>query len=484
MASELSGNFIGGRWTDGKGDAITIVDPATEQELSTLRGPSGEQIETAVGRAVDAQRAFERWSAPARGQLLRDIALVIEGHAEELAQTVSREVGKPLGQARGEVAFSATYFRYMAEWDRRIEGELLPGETHDETIALMRVPIGVVAVICPWNFPVALFARKVAPALLTGNAVVVKPSEITPLATTQLVGLLADELVLPPGLLNLVVGDGRVGHGLVTSSDVAMVTFTGHRDTGKKIMAAASANLTRVSLELGGKAPVIIARDADLKLATDAVIAARHTNTGQVCTCPERVFVVREVYDSFVSMYVDRVSQLRMGRPEDDLDLGPLVSAKQLRKAEEAVERARAEKATVVTGGVRPSGSDVFKRGYWFSPTVLTDVRPDMQVMCDETFAPITPVMQVASVAEALALANGSRYGLSAYLFTEDYGSAMRLVRDVKAGEIYLNRIGNESYHAFHNGHRDSGIGGEDGKHGVLAYTQLKSVYLNFADRS
>jgi lactaldehyde dehydrogenase/glycolaldehyde dehydrogenase len=459
------------------------VNPATEEEISTLRGPSPEQIEVAVQAALEAQRAFAQESAPARGQLLRDVACVIDANAEELAQTVSREVGKPLSQARGEVAFSATYFRYMAEWDRRIEGEVLPGETHDETIALMRVPVGVVAVICPWNFPIALFARKVAPALVTGNAVIVKPSETTPLATLQLVGLLADKSVLPPGLVNLVVGDGRVGHELVSSKDVAMVTFTGHRDTGKKIMEAASANLTRVSLELGGKAPVIVARDADLKLAVDAVVDARHLNTGQVCTCPERVFVDRAVYEPFVNMYVERVNRLRIGRPEDDLDLGPLASARQLEKAEEAVDQARSEGATVVTGGARPSGMDLFKRGYWFSPTVLVDIKPEMQVMRDETFAPITPVMGVTSVAEALALANDSRYGLSAYLFTEDYRSAMRLVRDVKAGEIFLNRIGGESYHAFHNGHRDSGIGGEDGKHGVLAYTQLKSVYFNFADR-
>ena len=416
------------------------------------------------------------------GELSRNLAAVIDAHTEDLARTVSREVGKPLSQARGEVSFAATYFRYVSQWDRRIEGEVLPGESHDETITLMRVPVGVVAVICPWNFPIALFARKVAPALVTGNAVVMKPSETTPLATLQLMALLAEASVLPPGLVNLVIGDGRVGHELVTAKDVAIVTFTGHRDTGKKIMAAASANLTRVSLELGGKAPVIVARDADLQLAVNVVAEARHLNTGQVCTCPERVFVDNAVYERFVEMYVERVRGLRLGRPEDDLDLGPLVSSKQLAKAEEAVKVARSQGATVATGGSRPSGSDLFERGYWFAPTVLVNVKPDMDVMRDETFAPITPVMGVGSLAEGLTLANDSRYGLSAYLFTEDYRSAMRLVRDVKAGEVYLNRAGGESLHAFHNGHRDSGIGGEDGKHGVLAYTQLKSVYCGFSE--
>jgi len=258
-----------------------------------------------------------------------------------------------------------------------------------------------------------------------------------------------------------------------------MVSFTGHRDTGKSIMAVAAGNLTRVALELGGKAPAIVWRDADLDLAVQAIVAARHTNSGQVCTSAERVFVQEEVYEPFLEAYVAAVENLDIGHPTGAVDMGPLASAEQLTKVRQSVETAIGEGAAVITGGNKPP-SDVPEQGYWYAPTVLRDVRPEMTVMREETFGPVTPVFPVQSLDEAISLSNDSRYGLSAYVFSRDYQAVMRAAAELEFGEIYINRTLGESIHAHHAGYRESGIGGEDGKWGLLRYTQVKTAYHHY----
>ncbi len=351
----------------------------------------------------------------------------------------------------------------------------MPGES----IHLTHAPVGVVAAICPWNFPLAVLCRKLGPALITGNAVVVKPSEVSPLSTIELFRLFDAELDLPPGVLNLVTGAGDTGRALVKDVSTSMVSFTGHRDTGKSIMAVAAGNLTRVALELGGKAPAIVWRDADLDLAVQAIVAARHTNSGQVCTSAERVFVHDEVYEPFLQAYVNAVENLSIGHPTGAVDMGPLVSAQQLAKVKLAVETAIGEGAEVITGGAAPA-SEFAREGYWFAPTVLRSVRPDMTVMREETFGPVTPVLPVQSIEEAISLSNDSRYGLSAYVFSRDYQAVMRAAEELEFGEIYINRTLGESIHAHHAGYRESGIGGEDGKWGLLRYTQVKTAYHHY----
>jgi lactaldehyde dehydrogenase/glycolaldehyde dehydrogenase len=347
-------------------------------------------------------------------------------------------------------------------------------------IHLLRAPLGVVAAICPWNFPLAVLCRKLGPALLTGNAVVAKPSEVTPLTTIAAVRLIDEAGILPPGVLNLVTGAAETGEALVASPMTSMVSFTGHRDTGKRVMALASDRLTRVALELGGKAPAIVWKDADLDVAVSSIVAARHTNCGQVCTAAERVLVHAAVLDEFVDRYVDAVEALVVGDPAGEVDMGPLVSGVQHRKTATAVSRALEEGATVLTGGGRPEG-EAFARGHWFAPTVLGDVRPRMSVMIEETFGPVTPIVGVSTLDEALAIANDSRYGLSAYLFTNEYDTIMRTVDALQFGEIYVNRTLGESIHAHHAGFKESGIGGEDGKWGLLRYTQIKTAYHRYA---
>jgi lactaldehyde dehydrogenase/glycolaldehyde dehydrogenase len=471
--------FVGRDRLAGEGPPLDVVNPATEEVVASIGSASEAQVEEALATARAAFPAWSRLPAVRRGNYVRVLADLVERHRDELARLLVQEVGKPLAQAYGEVDWTMQYIRYTAEWDRRIEGDIVPSDNPDESIQLLRVPIGVVAAICPWNFPVALYFRKVSPALVTGNTVVLKPSEVTPLTSILLTELIGKELDLPAGVLNLVTGGRDTGRALVRSQSTDIVTMTGHRETGKAIMADAAANLTRVSLELGGKAPAIVWHDADIDRAVRELINARHTNTGQVCTCAERIFVHADVYDAFVAGYVEAAGKLRVGNPLEDVDLGPLVNRAQLEKATQAVAVAAGAGARVVAGGGAPQGA-AFEKGWWLEPTVVTGVDPGMAIMREEVFGPVTPIMPVETLEQAFELANDSRYGLSAYIFTNDYRSAMRAANEIAFGEIYVNRSHGEAVQAHHIGHRESGLGGEDGLYGVLKYTQLRTVYHYF----
>ncbi|HVY64376.1 MAG TPA: aldehyde dehydrogenase family protein [Gammaproteobacteria bacterium] len=471
--------YIAGAWRTASGPTLHVYDPRDESVLASIASATADEVHDALFAARAAQRDWARRPAAERGAFLRAAADLVHRERDRLARLVAQEVGKPLAQAYGEIDFAAGFLRYNAEWDRRLEGEILPGDSPGETIHLLRVPLGVVAAICPWNFPLAVLCRKLGPALVTGNTIVIKPSEISPLATLAFVQMLDEHLDLPPGVVNLVTGARETGQALVDDPQTSLVSFTGHRDTGKEVMRRASARLTRVSLELGGKAPAIVWKDADLDLAVPAIIAARHTNCGQVCTAAERVLVHRDLLEPFTERYVAAAKALRVGDPLADSDLGPLVSAAQHAKTSAAVALARREGAKVLLGGGRPEGRD-FESGYWFAPTVLRDVTPAMSVMIEETFGPVTPIVGIDSIEEALSIANASRYGLSAYLFSRDYGTVMRTVNDLDFGEIYINRTLGESIHAHHAGYKESGIGGEDGKWGLLRYTQVKTAYHHY----
>lgn len=485
----MSGNissetmYIDGHWVVPAGPVFEVYNPANERVLAVVTSATATDVHEALTAAHRAQRPWARRSPIERGALLRQAAQITDAHKDALARTIVSEVGKPLVQAQGEVDMAVEFLRYSAEWDRRLEGEVLPGDVSREVIHLLRAPVGVVAAICPWNFPLAVLCRKLGPALVTGNTVVVKPSEISPTSTLAFLRLLDEHMDLPPGTVNLVPGGPETGQALVLDGLTSMVSFTGHRDTGKSIMSVAAGNLTRVALELGGKAPAIVWRDADLEVAVPAIVAARHTNSGQVCTSAERVFVHRDIFDDFADRYVAAVESLILGDPSGNVDMGPLASAQQMDKTGTAVAMALSEGARLLTGGGRPA-SDRFERGYWFSPTVLSDVAPGMSIMREETFGPVTPLLPIGSLEEAVDLANDSRYGLSAYVFSRDYQTIMRTVEDLDFGEIYVNRTLGESVHAHHAGYRESGIGGEDGKWGLLRYTQIKTVYHHYGEPS
>ena len=475
------GQYVDGEWRESAGgESIPVTNPTTEETLAEVATATEAGVAAAIEAAEDARYDWGKRPAQERGQLVREVGEVLDDHREELAELVVAEQGKPISDARGEIEGATDMAQYMAEWDRRIEGDILPGESREESIHIQRRPVGVVAAIAPWNYPVAVFMRKFAPALVAGNTVVAKPSEETPLATLRLAELIDENVDLPDGVFNLVTGDGSVGAQLVSSPTVDMVSMTGNVETGKQIMADAAANLTKVSLELGGKAPAIVWKDADVDQAVEDVLTARTTNTGQVCTCAERVYVHTDVRAEFEEKYVDAAEGVEYGDPLTDPDMGPQVSGAELDKTERAVESARESGAEVLTGGQRPTG-EAYERGYWYEPTVLTGVEQGDDVIQQEVFGPVTPIVEIDSLDQAIEYANDSRYGLSSYVYTEDYRTAMRAAEDLEFGETYINRSLGEAWHGHHIGWKESGLGGEDGKYGFLKYTQLKTVYHDYS---
>lgn len=470
-------NYVDGEFLANRSGAlIDVHNPATQELLARVPDAPTDVVDQAVQAARAAQPAWARLPAIQRAQHLRSLAAKIREHRDALAHTITREQGKVLPLARVEVDFTADYLDYMSEWARRIEGEVLTSDRAGESIFLLRKPIGVAAGILPWNFPFFLIARKLAPALVTGNTIVIKPSELTPINAFEFANLAA-QTDLPRGVFNLVGGTGAgAGAQLSAHPGVGIVSFTGSVETGTKIMGAAARNLTRVNLELGGKAPAIVLADADLELAARAIHGSRVINTGQVCNCAERVYVHRRVADEFVTRIRSLMAETSYGDPiaEPHVAMGPLVSEAGLDKVAAMVDRARVAGASVVLGGRRAARD----RGWHYEPTLIADCKADMEIMRKEIFGPVLPVQVIDDLDEAIALANDSEYGLTSSIFTRDLNAAMRACRDLQFGETYVNREHFEAMQGFHAGRRKSGIGGADGKHGLYEFTETHVVYL------
>lgn len=474
---------IGAEWREATGGATRpVINPATGEAFVEVPEGTRDDAHAALVAAREAQPAWEALTGVQRAGYLKRIAELIREHGEHLARVVVREQGKPLVEARGEIGGTAGFFDYYTSYARTPMGEILPSDNPNEEIWTRNVPYGVVVGIIPWNYPAALFARKVAPALMAGNTIVIKPHEDTPLSSLELAKIV--ELAgVPAGVVNVVTGAGTtVGDALVRDRLTQLITVTGSVRAGQQILTAAAENVTVVSLELGGKAPFIVMDDANLDLAVRHAITARFVNCGQVCTCNERTYVHRRVYDQFLDRYVTMARNLRIGDPmRTDIDLGPKVNQAEVEKIERMVARAQEQGAEVALGGRRPSGEQ-FQKGFWYEPTVLTNVRNDMDIMQQEIFGPITPLMPFDDFEEAIALANDTRYGLSTYLFTNDLKRMMRAVQAIRSGEVYLNKIGPEQFQGFHGGYGLSGMGGDDGPHGFAHYSRKKTIYVNYGD--
>ena len=470
-------NFVNGSFTPSSGkDRITVLNPATGREICTVPDSTAADVDQAVIAAETGQREWARRPAIERARVLRAIAARIRDHVEALARVITEEQGKILDLARVEVAFTADYLDYMAEWARRIEGEILESDRPGETIFLFRQPIGVIGGILPWNFPFFLIARKAGPALVTGNTIVIKPSEETPHNAVKFCELL-EGTGLPAGVINVVHGRGAAaGKVLASSRRIGMISFTGSVDTGSAIMAAAAPNITKVNLELGGKAPAIVMGDADLDLAVKAVKASRVINSGQVCNCAERVYVQRNIAAEFTDKLAAAMKSTRFGDPLADatVEYGPLINEAGFRKVDTLVRGAVAAGAAVATGGSRGAGEG----GYYYEPTVLTGCRQDMEIVRREVFGPVVPVVTFHDLDEAIAFANDSDYGLTSSIYTRDLNVALKACQEIRFGETYINRENFEAMQGFHAGWRKSGIGGADGKHGLYEYTQTHVVYI------
>ncbi|SRR5581483_3326171 len=471
--------YVNGKWVKDRA-SMPVYNPATEEIIAHVPVASAEDAQAALDSARRAQPGWSRLTGVERGNILRRWADLVEAHRERLARLLSQEQGKPLAEALAEIDFGTSWFRYYAEFDRRIEGDILPADKRDEQIWIVRAPVGVVVGIIPWNYPSAVAIRKIAPALIAGNAIVLKPHEDTPLSALELAKLGA-EAGVPPGLVNVVTGPGEtVGETLVTSPIPRLISFTGSVPTGKRIMRNAAEHVTMVSLEMGGKAPFIVMDDSDLDSAVQTALFSRFLNCGQVCICNERTYVHKKIAGKFIEAFVDGAKKLKIGDPLDTAtSIGPKVNREELEKVERYVEEAKQSGARVLTGGTRPS-QDRFRRGYWYEPTVLVNVQQNMRIMQEEVFGPVIPIMEFSDFDEAMRLANDSRYGLAAYLFTRDMDRVMRAVRDLECGELYINRGPGESIHGYHTGWKQSGIGGDDGKYGLEHYLQRKTVYLRY----
>jgi lactaldehyde dehydrogenase/glycolaldehyde dehydrogenase len=472
--------YIGGSW-EGAEERRPVINPADESTIAEVPEADAGQVARALEAAREAQRAWARKTGPERGAVLRAVAEGIRARSEELARLVVAEQGKTITEARGEVGDAAAgFFDYYATFERAQVGTMFAPDEPNEHLLVRSVPYGVVVGIIPWNYPAALFARKVAPAIMAGNTIVLKPHEDTPLSALALAGVL-EEAGVPPGVVNVVTGAGRTaGDALVRHPATRMVSMTGSVRGGREILAAAAENITPVSLELGGKAPFIVLEDADVTAAVENAVDARFWNCGQVCTCNERTYVQRAVYDEFVERFVEAASSLRLGDPtRDDVQMGPKVNRPELEKVEALVKGAVEQGAEVVLGGGRPQGEE-FERGYWFEPTVLTGATNEMEIVQREVFGPVLPIQPFDDFEEVVSLANDSPYGLSAYVFTSDLHRAMRAIDDIDFGEIYVNKIGPEQLQGFHTGYRLSGMGGDDGPYGYERYLRRKTVYLHY----
>ncbi|WP_220813105.1 aldehyde dehydrogenase [Pseudomonas paralcaligenes] len=459
----------------GSDSLIEVRNPANAELLARIPEAGAEQVERAIAAARAAQKGWAARPAIERAGYLRQIAAKVRANAPRLARIITTEGGKVPALAEVEVNFTADYLDYMAEWARRLEGEVLTSDRAGEHIFLLRKPLGVVAGILPWNFPFFLIARKMAPALITGNTIVIKPSEETPINCFEFARLVA-EIDLPRGVFNVVGGTGAgAGSALTSHAGVDLISFTGSVGTGSRIMAAAAPNITKLNLELGGKAPAIVLADADLELAVNAIKASRVINTGQVCNCAERVYVERKVADQFIDRIASAMAATRYGDPsvEADLDMGPLINQAGLDKVAQMVRTAAGQGAQVVTGGALADKG----RGFHYQPTVLAGCTADMEIMRKEVFGPVLPIQIVDDLDEAIALANDSEYGLTSSIYTRNLSAALKASRELDFGETYINRENFEAMQGFHAGTRKSGIGGADGKHGLYEYTHTHVIY-------
>ena len=472
--------YIDGTWTEGRSEGRSEVEnPANEVVFASV--PMGT-VEDATAALEAAQRAQPAWAALppiVRAGYVSDLAAAVKRDKAHLARIVVLEQGKPLNQAEGEIDAVITFLTFAAESARRIEGDILPSDFQNEEVWIRRVPFGVVVGLTAWNYPAALAARKIGPALVAGNTMVVKGHESTPLSALE-IARLAHEVGIPKGVLNVVTGDGRtVGDALVRSPISAMITMTGSVRAGREIYAAGAHELKVVRLELGGKAPFIVLDDADIDAAVEAAVVSRFTNCGQICTCNERMYLHRNIAEPFLDKFVTRVKQMRLADPMTNPDMGPKVNRPEVDKVEEIVNDAIAAGAEVLAGGRRLTEGD-FSRGHWFEPTVLRVDTNKASVMQREIFGPVAPVMTVDSFEQALSFANDSSYGLSAYIYTNDLRRVMRLSRELSFGELYVNRPCGELVQGFHSGWKHSGLGGEDGKYGFDGYLRKQTTYVRW----
>lgn len=479
-------NYINGRWVDSRtGETFASINPATKEVLGEVPKSGARDVDDAVQAAVKAWDKWRHTPAPARAQFVYRVAQLLTEKKEEMARLMTREMGKVLVESRGDVQEAIDMCTYMAGEGRRLFGYTTPSELPDKAAMAVREPAGVVAAVTPWNVPMAIPSWKVAPALVAGDTVVLKPASDTPLVAIAFVEMF-EQAGLPPGVLNLVTGSGaQAGEALIQHPDIDVVSFTGSTAVGREVGMLASGNLKKATLELGGKNAIIVMDDAAIDLAVDGIVWSAFGTSGQRCTAASRVIAQRAVKDELVSKVAEKAKRLRVGNGLDEsVQMGPIVNGVQLERVRSYVEIGKGEAARLVTGGEVCTEGEC-ANGFFYRPTVFDDVRPDMRIAQEEIFGPVTSIIAADSLEEAINIANGTRYGLSSSIYTRDVDKAFRAMRDLRTGIVYVNAgtIGAEVHLPFGgmcetgNGHREAGQAAID------IYTEWKTVYVDYSGR-
>lgn len=468
-------NFIGGRFVEPSSAAtIDVANPATGRVFARVPAATDADAILAAQSAAQAQKAWGSEPAIQRGDALRRLADAVQKRAGDIGAALAVESGKSLADAVAEVGYAVDLMRFHAEWARRIEGELIESDSPNETLMLMRAPIGVVACLIPFNFPIYTLVRKMAPALIAGNAVVIRPSNTTPTSAFLFAEAVA-EAGLPQGLINILTMTHSVAHMLCTHPAIGMITLTGSVAAGQAVLDYCKVNIAKPSLELGGKTPVIVEPDADLDAVASRVVAAKTSHCGQICTAVERLYVHADVHDALLAKLRIGFAARAIGDRADQPDhMGPLASAAARDRIHAMVQRAQAEGAILESGGFLPGGD-----GFFYPPTLLSGCRAEMEIVREEVFGPVLAVLRHRDFADALAQANDHQYGLTSVLFTENYRTIMQAAGAIESGELYVNRFPADPYQGYHAGWKKSGLGGDDGKHGMLEFTQTRLVVIS-----
>jgi succinate-semialdehyde dehydrogenase/glutarate-semialdehyde dehydrogenase len=467
--------FVGGRWEDGTGERDDVLDPATGQVVARVARGSRADARRAIDAAAGALPAWAAAPAKARAALLREWHDLIVEHVDDLAALLTAEQGKPLAEARGEILYGAAFVEWYAEEAKRAYGEVVPSPADGRRLLTLRRPVGVCAAITPWNFPMAMIARKAGPALAAGCTMVVKPAPATPLSALAMAAL-AERAGLPAGVLSVLCGpEEEIGGELVESPLVRKITFTGSTEVGRMLMAKAAATVKHVSLELGGNAPFIVFDDADVDAAVAGAIASKFRNAGQTCVCANRILVQDGIHEAFVERFAAATSALRVGNGFDERsEQGPLIDDRALAKVQEHIADAVSRGADVVCGG-RPHALG----GTFFEPTVLVGATPEMRLASEETFGPVAPVFRFTTEREAIAMANATESGLAAYFYARDLGRVWRVGEALEFGVVGVN-TGIISYEgAPFGGVKQSGLGREGSRHGLDDYLEIKYLCLD-----
>ena len=466
-------SYINGRWVRAL-ETIEVHNPATGERIGTIPALGRAETAEAIAAAAVAQKKWAAVPAKQRGQILRKWYDLIVANQEDLARIMTTEQGKPLGEARGEMTYGASFVEFFAEEARRVYGQTIPSPWPNGRIVVIRQPVGVVAAITPWNFPNAMITRKAAPALAAGCAFVVKPAAETPYSALALAEL-AERAGIPAGVFSVVTGHAKeIGAEMTSNPTVRGLSFTGSTAVGKLLMAQCSSTVKKIGLELGGNAPFIVFDDADLDAAVSGAMLSKYRNAGQTCVCANRMLVQEGIYDAFVEKLAAAVSKLRVGNgAEDGVTTGPLISAKAIEKVEEHVADAVAKGGKVVIGGRRHALG-----GSFYEPTIIRDVTSDMKVAREETFGPVAPIFRFKTEDEAVTMANATEFGLACYFYTRDIGRVWRVGEALEYGMVGINEGIISTAEAPFGGVKESGLGREGSMHGIEEYVEMKYMMM------